>query len=101
MTSSDEFVMNHFVMEDKMKFLIYDLLLTEAWKDKVYPVLKPSLAKVSSIRSYMAVYHEATIINILEVFLYHRTATENCEEAIVELIDYCYRKFVKINQEYE
>jgi hypothetical protein len=38
-----------------MKFLIYDLLLTEAWKDKVYPVLKPSLAKVSSIRSYMAV----------------------------------------------
>lgn len=84
-----------------MKLLIYDLLLTEAWKEKVYPILKSQFAKVSSIRSYMAIYHEATLTNILEVFLYHRTATEACEEAIVELIDYCYRKFVRMNQEYE
>ncbi len=32
--------------------------------------------------------------NVLECFLYHRTATEACEETLVELIDYCYRKFV-------
>ena len=38
-----------------MKTLIYDLLLTEAWKDKVYPLVKPSIAKCSSIRAYMAV----------------------------------------------
>jgi hypothetical protein len=36
------------------------------------------------------------VTNILEVFLYHRTATESCEEALVELIDYCYRKFVNL-----
>ena len=28
--------------------------------------------------------------------MYHRTATESCEEALVELIDYCYRKFVNM-----
>lgn len=39
--------------------------------------------------------------NILEVFLYHRTATEAAEESLVELIDYCYRKFVKLNQRWE
>lgn len=30
--------------------------------------------------------------------LYHRTAAEACEEALVELIDYCYRKFVTLTQ---
>jgi len=38
-----------------MKTLIYDLLLTEAWKDKVYPLIKQQVAKTSSIRAYMAV----------------------------------------------
>ncbi len=90
-----------------MKTLVYDLLLTEAWKEKVFPIIRNQIATVSSIRAYMAVsiyvswkyckiYHESTVTNILEVFLYHRTATESCEEALVELIDYCYRKFVNM-----
>lgn len=33
------------------------------------------------------------------MFLYHRTAAEACEDSIVELIDYCYRKFVGMTQE--
>jgi len=28
--------------------------------------------------------------------LYHRTACEGSEDALVELIDYCYRKFVNM-----
>jgi len=44
-------------------------------------------------------YHEASICNLLEVMLYHRTACENSEDALAELIDYCYRKMIKtINQ---
>ncbi len=39
--------------------------------------------------------------NILEVFLYHRTAAEACEESLVELIDYCYRKFVALTGQLE
>jgi len=31
------------------------------------------------------------------VMLYHRTACESSEDALVELIDYCYRKFVALN----
>ena len=41
-------------------------------------------------------YHEAAIVNLLEVMLYHRTACESSEDALVELIDYCYRKFVEV-----
>lgn len=70
--------------------------MTETWKLKVLPIIKNDVAKTPSIRSYMAMYHEASVANMLEVFLYHRTAAENCEEALVELIDYCYRKFVNL-----
>ena len=41
-----------------MKTLIYDLLMTEAWKEKVYPLAKDNIAKGSSIRAYMAVRNE-------------------------------------------
>jgi len=30
--------------------------------------------------------------------LYHRSAAEACEDSLVELIDYCYRKFVYLTQ---
>ena len=49
----------------------------------------------------MQIYHEAAACNLIEVMLYHRTATEACEEALVELIDYCYRKFVNLTNKIE
>ena len=38
-------------------------------------------------------YHEVSTVNFLEVLLYHRTACEAADDTLVELIDYCYRKF--------
>jgi hypothetical protein len=35
---------------------------------------------------------------LLEVILYHRTACESSDDALVELIGYCYRKFVNLLQ---
>lgn len=72
MASSDEYVMESFVTFDKMKMLIYDLLMTEAWKENLFPLLRTEFTKINSIRAYMALYHEASMCNILEVFLYNR-----------------------------
>ena len=36
--------------------------------------------------------------NLLEIILYHRTACENSQDSLVELIDYCYRKFLNLTQ---
>lgn len=94
MASTDEFVMDSFVTYEKVGTLIYDALLCETWKQKVLPLLVEDLAKISSIRSYLTLYHEATVTNLLEIILYHRTACENSQDSLVELIDYCYRKFV-------
>ena len=77
---------------------MYDLLLSETWKSKVMPLLIEDLSKISSIRSYLTLYHEATVNNLLEIVLYHRTACENSQDSLVELIDYCYRKFLFLTQ---
>lgn len=52
---SDEFIMESLVTFDKVKLLIFDLLVTEVWKQKVLPILKPEIIKISSFRSYMTV----------------------------------------------
>ena len=81
---------------DKVSLLVADLLTCEAWKEKVLPLLVKDVSKLSAIKSYICMYHEASICNLLEVLLYHRTACESSEDALVELIDYCYRKFVEV-----
>lgn len=88
--------MDAFVTHDKINPLVADLLTAEAWKGKVFPLIHKEVAKLSSIKSYICMYHEASICNLLEVMLYHRTACENSEDGLVELIDYCYRKFVDL-----
>ena len=88
--------MEAFVTHDKITPLVNDLLTAEAWKAKVLPLIISDVAKLSSIKAYLCLYHEASACNLLEVMLYHRTACEGSEDALVELIDYCYRKFIDL-----
>lgn len=90
--------MDSLVTFDKVKMLIYDLLEAEIWKQKVLPLLKDHMLTVNTYRSYIAVYHEAVVCNILEVIMYHRTAVDSAEEFLIELIDYCYRKMLYLTK---
>lgn len=94
LNSSDEYVADSLVTFDRIKTLVYDLLVTEAWKDKVLPLLKDKLSKDSTVRSYMALFHEASLCNFLECVLYNRTACDSADDSLVELIDYSYRQFI-------
>ena len=40
-------------------------------------------------------------MNFIEVLLYHRTACEAADDTLVELIDYCYRKFSEMVRKIE
>lgn len=91
--------MESFVTLDKIPTLVNELLTAEVWKAKIFPLIKSDVAKLSSIKSYICMYHEASICNLMEVMLYHRTACESSEDALVELIDYCYRKFVNMTNQ--
>ena len=41
-------------------------------------------------------YHEAAVLNLLELVMFHRTAVESLDNYIFELIDYCYRKLIAL-----
>mmetsp|Transcript_11111 Transcript_11111/g.31439 ORF Transcript_11111/g.31439 Transcript_11111/m.31439 type:complete len:658 (-) Transcript_11111:1406-3379(-) len=100
-THSDEFVMEALVSFDKISTLVHELLVIEAWKAKVLPHLKKHLAKkVDSVIYYSVFYHEATVANLLEVSLYHSQAAEaGSEDALLELVDWCHRKAIYLNNQ--
>ncbi len=50
------------------QMLVHDLLLIEAWKAHVYPLLAKHLAeRVDSVTAYLLLYHEVTVANLLQV----------------------------------
>lgn len=67
-THSEEFVVELLVSLDKMGTLVQNLLVIEAWKQMVLPHLKKHLAnKVEPTMSYIVLYHECAVANLLEV----------------------------------
>lgn len=96
--NSDEFVMEAILTFDKMSVLIHELLAIEAWKEHVLPELTEGLCRGNnSMRGYFILYHEATLVNLLEVVLYHGHACEAAGEIMMELADYCARKLALLN----
>lgn len=89
---SDEFVIEAILTFDKMPVIVHELLLIEAWKQFVYPKVCEQLASENGMRMYFVLYHEATLVNLLEMLLYHRHIVGYSSDLIVELVDYCSRK---------
>ena len=94
--STDEFVMNAFSVQNKVKDVIYNLLVSETWKNNVFPLLKSHLLSVSGVKGYVLLYHEAMLCNLLEIMLFHKVACEAADDSLLELVDYCYRKLIKL-----
>jgi hypothetical protein len=101
MTQSDEYILESILTFNKLEVLIHDLLIIEAWKEFLYPLLSDRLAGRNSMRTYFIFYHEATVVNLLECFLYHKHVCEAGGEKILELVDYCARKLSRLNGGYD
>lgn len=97
MTNSDEFILEAFLTFSKLDTLLHDLLLIEIWKESVYPLLLDTLTGRNNMRLYFILYHEATLINLLEVFMYYRHVCEAGGEKFLELVDYVGRKLARLN----
>ena len=98
--STDEYVMNAFAVQDKVKDIIYDLIVSESWKFYLFPLVKDHLLSLSSVKTYVLLYHEAVICNLLEIMLFHKVSCDAADDSLLELIDYCYRKLIKLQHWY-
>jgi hypothetical protein len=83
---------NNFIVK---KVLIHDLILIDVWKESVYPLLKEELTGKNNMRLYFILYHEATVVNLLEVFLYHKHVVESGGDKVMELVDYVAKKLAR------
>ena len=101
MTNSDEYVLEAILTFNKIPVLINDLLAIEAWKDFVLPKLLSDVASKNSMRVYFVLYHEATVLNLFEVLLFHKHIAAAVGEHMIELVDYVARKLTKINGGYK
>ncbi|KAI9205600.1 uncharacterized protein BJ171DRAFT_500882 [Polychytrium aggregatum] len=92
---NEEFVTEALTTFEKLPLLIRDLLVIETWKGKVYPLVLRELA-TDSVTLYFTLYHEATIVNLLEIVLFSRSACLSAGDALLDLVDYCARKVAKV-----
>lgn len=91
---SEEYVKEGLVLRDKISLLVVDLIITELWHEKVFPLIDGHITgSVDAGTAYMLMYHEVTVANLLELVLHHEDAAEALtEEAAIELCDWCHRK---------
>ncbi|XP_065059186.1 zinc finger MYND domain-containing protein 10-like isoform X2 [Rhopilema esculentum] len=95
--NTDEFIPEGFASYNKVFVVIHDLLSTELWQNKVFPLLlEMDIQQNSSLPIYMAFFHEATALSLLETLLYHKEPCECAGEAVIDLVDYCCRKITQI-----
>jgi len=96
--NTDDFVLESLVTFDKLPTIVHELIVIEAWRENVYPVMeKDVLRQGSSMRAYFTLYHEATLANLLETVMYHDYAAESVGDSIIELIDWCARRLIYLN----
>jgi len=100
-SNNEEFVLEAILTFGMIETLIHDLLIIEAWKESVYPKLLSRVAGRNSMRIYFVLYHEATVINLFEVLMYHRHICEQSGEKFLELVDYCARKLTRLQSGYD
>lgn len=86
----EDFILETFVTHEKVKDLINELYLSWAFRRYIYPNIAREILEINSVKSYIVIYHEAVIVNLLENFFFHATACSNADDYIVDIIEYCY-----------
>ena len=84
---SDEFVLEAFLTFEKLRELVRELLVAEAWRERVLPRVRQTVAGDGrGMRAYFVLYHEAIVMNLLEVLCFHAHVCEALGDALVDLV---------------
>ncbi|KAF2883540.1 hypothetical protein ILUMI_22604 [Ignelater luminosus] len=87
----EEYVKEILIAFGKIPILVHEAILINLWKHKILPILlrmEPSPS--STFIAYSILYHEAVCVALLELVMYHGSASEALGDAAVDLLDYAY-----------
>ncbi|KAJ3302240.1 Zinc finger MYND domain-containing protein 10 [Kappamyces sp. JEL0829] len=91
---SEEYVSEAILTFQMVDTIIHDLILIQTWKKQIYPQISDSVVKKNSLALYFILYHEATVVNLLQVLMYHPGACKEAGDAILDLINATAEKIV-------
>lgn len=96
-SNSDPYVMESCLTYEKMEDLLHEMILCEAWREKVFPNVRTQVIEKSPLVGYFILFEEATLINFFEVCLFYENSCVSLGDSIIDLIDYCVRKIRYLN----
>lgn len=100
-SDADEFVKEFLISYNKIGLLIYDLLVAELWTEKIFPLVKSEVKEMkTTLPVYMCLFHEATVLSLLETSLFYKETCEAAEDSINDIVDYLNRKVTTIILDY-
>ncbi|KAF8778184.1 Zinc finger MYND domain-containing protein 10 [Argiope bruennichi] len=95
----EEIVKEFLLTLEKIPVLIYELIATEIWRLKIFPLLlKMEHPSKSVIPIYLVLYHEVALETFLEAVLFHEDAMEAAGDSLIDLVDYCYRNIIQFTR---
>lgn len=98
----DEYIKEALINTDKVSTIIRDVILTEIWKSHVFDIIhRTNFKPTTTIPLYLVVYHEATVVTLLETIVFYSESVEAAEDVVLDLLDYCYRKLTRAIAEKE
>ncbi|RKO97943.1 hypothetical protein CAUPRSCDRAFT_1505, partial [Caulochytrium protostelioides] len=93
----EEFVGDLLAERGKLAVLAANLIRIGAWKAHVWPKLDPAVLQQAHIKAYFLLFHEATLMNLLEIVLFHQPHVLALGPVLPDLIDYCATRVAWLN----
>ena len=88
---SDDYILNTFILEEKIKEVIQNLFVIEFFRLRVFPNIKNELADSKySVKAYICLHFESILVNLLEKFFYFVTACQEADNYLLDIVEYCY-----------
>ncbi|EDW73071.1 uncharacterized protein Dwil_GK17346 [Drosophila willistoni] len=86
----EEEVKEFLISRDKLRLLIHEAYCVNLWKTRVLPhLLEIDPNPQATFLIYTVLYHEAALVALLDLCLYHPSGCEVLQESVLDLIDYC------------
>ncbi|EDV98685.1 zinc finger MYND domain-containing protein 10 homolog [Drosophila grimshawi] len=86
----EEDVKEFLISRDKLSVLVSEALCVNLWKTGVLPhLLEIDPNPQATFLIYTVMYHEAAVVALLDVCLYHPSGCESMQDSVLDLIDYC------------
>jgi zinc finger MYND domain-containing protein 10 len=85
----EEIVKEFLIIQGKLEILVHEVYCILVWRTKILPKLLGCENISGSFFIYTILFHESTVVSLMETILYHENACEALGDFVIDLMDYC------------